>query len=136
MRKRAKNKNLLINIVAIASGLSVLMAALFFFKIIKKTSLVFPNPLSPEGQKMIFLKDKLSKSKLEIISGPSLIDNSVDIEVIIAPKIKIIFSSETDISKQVITLQLILNKSKISNQQNEGYPKIIDLRTSKPYVTF
>lgn len=135
MRKRIRNKNLL-SIIIVVFTLSVLILVLFFFKVIKKTGLVFPNPLTPEGQKIVQLKDRLSENKLEILSGPSLIDNSNDIEVYIAPGIKTIFSSENNISQQIITLQLILNKSKIDNQQNDSYPKIIDLRTSKPYVTF
>ncbi len=136
MRKKLRNKNLLVKTIVISSILTTILLFIFFFKFIKKTGLVFPNPLTAEGQKIVQLKDKLSESKLEILSGPNLIDDSNDIEVIISPGIKIIFSSENSISQQIITLQLILNKSKIDNQQNNNYPKIIDLRTSKPYVTF
>jgi len=116
--------------------LTGLIIYFYFSNLTNKNTPVLPNPLTIESQNVLLLKTRLSEYNLKIVSGPKLTNDSSDIEVTISPNIKVIFPSKEDVVQKVITLQLILNKSKIDNQQENGYPKVIDLRTNKPHVTF
>jgi hypothetical protein len=136
MRRIRKTRNPLPIIFTISLLLTGIIIYVYFFKIVGKNNLFLPNPLTIESQNVLLLKTKLSEYNLEIVTGPKLINDSLDIEVTISPNTKVIFPAKNDIVQKVITLQLILNKSKIDNQQENDYPKVIDLRTNKPHVTF
>jgi len=136
MRKTRKTKSFLPVIFTVSLLLTGLIIYFYFSNLTNKNTPVLPNPLTIESQNVLLLKTRLSEYNLKIVSGPKLTNDSSDIEVTISPNIKVIFPSKEDVVQKVITLQLILNKSKIDNQQENGYPKVIDLRTNKPHVTF
>jgi hypothetical protein len=136
MRKTRKTKSFLPVIFIISLLLTGLIIYYYLANLTNKNTPLLPNPLATESQNVLLLKTSLSEANLEIVSGPKLTNDSSDIEVTISPNIKVIFPSKEDVVQKVITLQLILNKSKIDNQQENDYPKVIDLRTNKPHVTF
>lgn len=135
MKSRKKGKKTLSMVFVLSLTLTVAIAFAYFKIYYQGQSVSLPYPLTSEGRYISRLKTKLSKLNLKINSEPKLIENTSDVEVVIDPGIKVIFPVKKDIDQEIFTLQLILNKSRIDNQKN-GNPKVIDLRTNKPHVTF
>jgi len=96
---------------------------------------IFPNPLSFYEERKFFLLKELLHSGIKDFKGPRWKEESMGIEIFTSNGVKIIFSPEKDLAKQVASLQLILKKYRILNNGEEK-PKVIDLRTINPYVSF
>jgi len=119
-------------------SLLLLIRASFWIKKQLFSPSIFPNPLSSYEEKNFFLLKELLRSEMKEIKnfkGPRWNEESMGLEVFTSDGTKIIFSPEKDLTEQVTSLQLILKKYRILNNGKEK-PKIIDLRTINPYVSF
>jgi len=96
---------------------------------------LFPSPLSPLEEKKFDLVRQIKALGINISSGPVWNEKTQGVELVTTKGIKIIFSSSLEIDDQIRALQLILKNSKIVSP-DEKLPKVIDLRTVSPYVSF
>jgi len=95
----------------------------------------FPNPLSELEEKKFLLAKQLTKAELGEFSGPFWNKESQGLEIVLSSGIKVIFSPQQDLAKQVNSLQLILKKSRMINTEGKKM-KVIDLRSFTPYVSY
>lgn len=78
------------------------------------------------------LISKINKSGLEIFNPATLKLKIVDDNILIIAAPRVVVSLDKDIARQVVSLQLILQKAKI----DEGALEIIDLRFDKPVLKY
>jgi len=116
--------------------LFISFAILGIFSYLNRKSQLLPDPTYGLTKKSSELERLLVDSKIEIKSGPFLDRDNKSFSVITHDDIKVLFSSERDLQTQIFSLQLILNE--IYNDLEDRYnnPKVIDLRSKNPNVTF
>ncbi len=92
---------------------------------------VLPQPISKNQETIDQIIQQLSENGFEIAQGPSLKpDNTIWVKT--SQNIEIIFSSENDLNKQFLSLQLILKRVKMDHKEI----KLIDLSLTSPHVQF
>jgi hypothetical protein len=92
---------------------------------------IFPQPISQNQEIIDLIILQLNENDLEIAQGPSLKpDNTIWVKT--SQNMEIIFSSENDLNKQFLSLQLILKRVKMDHKEI----KLIDLTLTSPHVQF
>lgn len=126
----------------------IAVIVLFFeFKLIplvlQKSRLGQPKMISPlqKAEKAKFeLISVLRETGLKDVLGPFTKEEINGMEIVIRVNdqlLKVLFSTEREPRAQLTSLQLILKESKIIESFNDGKPpKLIDLSSDKPYVSF
>ena len=93
-----------------------------------------PLPVTQREDFKFDLSRNLALAGIELSSGPAWSEETMSFEGLTKEGIKIIFSNDLEIEKQISSLQLILKKSTMITNE-EGGIKVIDLRTLDPYVS-
>jgi len=92
-------------------------------------------PLTKREEWKFSLNKELVKSGINLSNGPAWNQKTMSFEGRTAEGIRVIFSAQKGAEEQVASLQLLLNKSIMLN--NEGKKiKVIDLRALNPYVSY
>lgn len=128
MRNRKKTTSLYLVIIIIILIVTACGAA---YQVKTDQSPFFPQPISQNQEIIDRIKLELSENGLEIIQGPSLKpDNTIWVKT--SQGTDIIFSSEYDLNKQFLSLQIILKRVKMDHKEI----KLIDLSLTSPHVQF
>lgn len=128
MRNRKKATSLYLIIIIIILIITACGVA-YQVKISQKS--FFPQPISQNQEIIDRIILELNKNGLEIIQGPSLKpDNTIWVKT--SSGMDIIFSSEYDLNKQLLSLQIILKRVKMDHKEI----KLIDLSLTSPHVQF
>ncbi|MCD6225906.1 hypothetical protein J7J95_02365 [bacterium] len=102
--------------------------------LLRSKSSPLPSPVTTREEKKFLVSRELFNQGIVKFSGPYWNEKKQAIEIFLSGT-EVLFSPQRDFAEQVASLQLILKKYRIVDK-NGKKPKVVDLRTLNPYVSF